>query len=182
MAKLKIDIRKLEKEVGQRIDKRMKKVKREWAKKTIKMLKFDVRKLILSGKSPVAGKGRFKKYSDSYKQSMGKKKPHTTFRTIGGKVVPLKGADPEITKYGKQARPVNLKLSGKMLRSIKGRETRNGLVVWFASKIAKYHDKLGAGKSKVIRRMLPDSNEKLIRKLQNKVQEIFRQSFRNAFK
>jgi len=81
---------------------------------------------IFDGKSPVKGKS-FVKYSDSYSKIKGKK------------------------------RPVDMFLSGKMLKSIKTRITKNfGIRIFFTSPIAVFHDILGAGKSKVIRRLLPD--------------------------
>jgi len=50
---------------------------------------------------------------------------------------------------------VDMTVTGKMLRSLKFRLTKNGLVIWFSSSIAKYHNSMGAGKSRVIRRLLP---------------------------
>jgi len=84
---------------------------------------------IIDGKSPVKGK-TFPNYSPKYAK-------------IKGKI-----------------RPVDLFQTGELLRSI---ETRIGngfsVIIRFKSKIAKFHDKLGAGKSKVIRRMLPDPSK-----------------------
>lgn len=111
-----------------------------------KFIKNEIISAIESGRSPVSNKGadpqntggglRFNQYSDSYKKSMGK-----------GKL------------SNKKQRPVNLTLTGKMLKSIRSRSGRNSLRVWFTSPIAKYHNNLGAGKKKVIRRMLPKAGE-----------------------
>lgn len=108
-----------------------------------KFIKDEIVDSIKRGVSPVnkggldpkntGGKSRFKKYSDSYIKAMGK-----------GKL------------SGKKQSPRNLELTGKMLRSIKSRRFKNYLKVWFTDSKAKYHNKLGAGKSQVIRRMLPD--------------------------
>lgn len=76
---------------------------------------------------------RYKKYSDSYIDAM------------------KKGV-----YDGKKQSPRNLTLTGKMLRSIKSRKTKDYVRIWFSDSKAKYHDKLGAGKSKVIRRMIPN--------------------------
>lgn len=115
---------------------------------------------ISEGRSPVkrAG-GRFKKYSDSYKQQI---KGEVTFRKINGRIVPIrpkKGSrlDNEITKLknGKVS-PVNLKLSGDLLRSVFSTPiTRNKIRFGFDNFLADIHNRQGAGKSKVVRRMLP---------------------------
>lgn len=93
------------------------------------------------GKDPVSTSGRirFEPYSESYKDKMGK------------------GQGPIANK---RQRPVNLSLSGKMLRSIKTRLTKKGVFVFFTDPKAKYHNELGAGKRKVIRRLLPKEGER----------------------
>ena len=106
-------------------------------------IKDEVISSIQSGRSPVNKGGsspkntggglRYEKYSDSYRSAIKR-----------GSI------------KGKSQTPRNLTVTGKMLRSIKSRMTKNYVRVWFTSPIAKYHDKLGAGKSKVIRRMIPD--------------------------
>lgn len=88
---------------------------------------------ILLGQSPVEGE-RFPKYSKSYKKAI---------------------KQGRYAEYGKSISPVNLMLSGKMLDSFFIKVKGLGLVVGFKSKIAKYHTVEGAGKSKVIRKMLP---------------------------
>lgn len=104
-----------------------------------KFIKDEILKTIRSGRSPVQ-KGadgvdrlRFPDYSDSYKKAMGKGK--------------LKD---------KKKRPVNLEHTGKLLKSIRSKRTREYVKVWFTDKKAKFHDKLGAGKKKVKRRMVPN--------------------------
>ena len=108
-----------------------------------KFIKDEIIASIKRGVSPVnrgglnpkntGGKARFQKYSSSYVKAMG-----------SGKL-----------KEKKQS-PRNLELTGKMLKSIKSKKFRNYLRVWFTDAKAKYHNNLGAGKSKVIRRMTPD--------------------------
>lgn len=81
---------------------------------------------IMSGQSPVKGK-RFKNYSLPYAQ-----------RFKGGKL-----------------KPVDMFRTGEMLASLIITRIRRGISIAFASETAVFHDKLGAGKSKVIRRLLP---------------------------
>ena len=139
-----------------------------------KFIKDEIISTIESGRSPVnkggtdpkgtSGKLRFQKYSDSYIEQMTGK---AAYFTKNGKVIRAKvdQEDKELVSFlketfgNKKQRPVNLKLSGKMLRSIKSRITKNGVFVWFADEKAKYHNKLGAGKSKVLRRMLPNGKK-----------------------
>lgn len=122
------------------------KAKKHYFRFVKRFIKDEIVKSILAGKSPVAkggtdpkgssGKLRYKEYSDSYKKQMGKGK-------LGQK---------------KQS-PRNLKVTGKMLKSIKVRKLSDGVRVWFSDEKAKYHDKLGAGKSKILRRMLPNAKK-----------------------
>jgi hypothetical protein len=111
-----------------------KKIKQFYLKEVNDFIKDEVLRSIESGRSPVDVKPlRYDKYSPSYTDQIKKKQ-------LGDK----------------KQRPINLKLSGTMLRSIKSRLTINYVRVWFSDAKAKYHDKLGAGKSKVVRRMIPD--------------------------
>lgn len=90
------------------------------------------------GNSPVQ-KGKYKKtYSKSY----------------------LDQIDKIYSKENNKARlPVNLKLTGKLHKSLKATPELDALKLVFEDDKAKYHDIEGAGKSKVIRRMLPKSGE-----------------------
>lgn len=111
-----------------------------------KFIKDEIIASIKRGVSPVnkggidpkntGGKARYQKYSDSYIKAMG-----------SGDLA------------NKKQSPRNLELTGKMLRSIKSKRFPNYLRVWFTDSKAKYHNKLGAGKSQVIRRMIPDSSK-----------------------
>lgn len=60
---------------------------------------------------------------------------------------------------GKKA-PVDMTVTGDMLDSLEVVKEKNSIVVRFKSEIAKFHDILGAGKSKIIRRLLPRANSK----------------------
>ena len=125
-----------------------------------RVLKKEIIDAIKSGKSPVKGGGgqtgsgvRFVGYSETYKDQIKKSK--------------------KIKKYGKRLRPINLLLSGKMLKSVKSKHRRDGLVsIWFTDKKAKYHNEMGAGKSKVIRRMLPIDNQEFSLTISRKLKKL----------
>lgn len=97
-------------------------------------LEASIVELIVQGKSPVKGK-RWKDYSPEY----AKRK---------------RGSEDD-------KRPVDMTLTGKMLKLLKVIKRRNGSVdIEFKNKYpAYYHDVQGAGKKKVIRRLLPRDNE-----------------------
>ena len=119
-------------------------------------IKTRIREFIEKGVSPVnqrtakikntGGKNRFEKYSDSYIDNFG-----------------TRGLE------NKKPRPINLTQTGAMLNSIKTRLTKNGLFIFFADKKAKYHNDEGAGKSKVIRRILPRDGESWARTIENEI-------------
>lgn len=126
--------------------KKIEKVKPTFFRLLNKFIKEEIINSLNRGVSPVSqkdakekntgGKARFAKYSQSYTDAI------------------------KAGRYDdKKQRPVNLKLTGKLHKSIKSKIFRNYLRVWFSDKKAKYHDKLGAGKSKVIRRLVPDPKE-----------------------
>jgi len=97
-------------------------------------LKTLLQETIYSGISPVAGK-RFKNYSNSYSELKGKKNP------------------------------VDMTVTGDMLDSLTVESRNDGrtLFIYFKSEIAKYHDKMGAGKKKIIRRLLPSQGKERFR-------------------
>jgi len=104
---------------------------------------------ILKGISPVEGDGKYQKYSESYKKAI---KPVKLLKS--GKRSKKSGYG-RYTKYDKQISPVNLKLSGEMLDTFFVEPSPDGLFVGFKHKLANIHSLQGAGKSKVIRHMLP---------------------------
>lgn len=134
MAKTKVSTKETRKKIS--------KFKREVSKQGSKLLKEVYLKEISKGNSPVStdGSGRiekFAKYSDSYKDA-------------------IKAG--RYKKYGKKIKPVNLKLSGKMIRSLRFRATVDGIRITWNNFLADIHNSLGAGKSKTIRRLLPDQD------------------------
>lgn len=103
------------------------------------LMKEDIVETIESGNSPVKGNRRFKGYSENYKDDIN---------------------DGRYSRYGKKIRPVNLKLSGRMLKSIAARLTNNGFVIYFTSKLAKIHSTEGpGGHAEYIRKVTPTGSE-----------------------
>ena len=68
---------------------------------------------------------RFKRYSDSYSKLKGRR------------------------------RPVDMLVTGTMLRSLQVKSTKSSFVIAFTNKIARIHNDVGAGLSRVVRRLLP---------------------------
>ena len=159
-------------------------VKKDFANNAVTPIKTAVLKSILRGKSPVKGK-RWQKYSDSYKAQI---KGTLDFRTIKGRVVPMKpssaGTFPQ--QFGKKISPRNMKLTGIMLKSFfvkaKGLSLLQGfhLELGFKDPVALFHDVKGAGKSKVIRRLLPHTGEKFNKKITDQILFQLRKSVRKT--
>lgn len=105
-----------------------------------------IKELIRSGNSPIEGQTRFVGYSPRY------------VKRINSKSFKEKYPD-------KKVRPVNLELSGKMLRSLIRRKQEKGFVIFFTSPLAKYHSINGPnGASKYIRKLTPtEPNERFKR-------------------
>lgn len=128
--RLNSDIKKLEASVSA--------IKKEFIKTSSQEVeRIIVDENIRKGSSPVKGAGRFKPYSKSYKEAI-----------RDGRVQPK-------TKTS----PVDLTLSGQMLNTFKVEKTRSGIVMKFTDKLAAIHNFLGAGKSRVVRPMLPIGEE-----------------------
>ena len=115
------------------------------------------------GVSPVEGQGRWQDYSDSYKNQIGGR-----FKSSSGRIV-KKEFGSKFAKFGKTVRPVNLKLSGGLQRSLRVLNTVKGFRVEFNSPLADIHDRLGAGRKRVKRRLLPRGNERFSRALMNMI-------------
>lgn len=162
MANTQINIKKLAKiprVIKKDLEKKLRKAKRKWDKPAIKTAIELIDTKIGKGISPVeAGgaqtgrKARFIKYSESYQKQIKRRK-----------------------FPGKKLRPVNLKLSGKMRASLRGRKTKEGIFLFYKDPLADVHTNEGAGRSRVIRRMLPGegTNEKLSRTITQPLVELF---------
>lgn len=148
-----------------KIDKKLKlkekynKVKPEFHNRIKKIIADEILYFIKIGVSPVKGGGdrpknsgggsRFVKYSKSYLSA-------------------IKRGNGELAE--KLKAPVNLFVTGKLYKSIRVSGGSNKTYVSFDSPIAKYHNELGAGKAKTIRRLLPTGkDEEFSKVIQNKI-------------
>lgn len=139
---------------------KIKKFKDIAKKRTRDILEKEITKSIERGVSPVDKKGRFDKYSDTY------------LKQIKGKKIP-----------GKRQRPVNLKVTGDLLKSLKVKVTNKGLRISFDNKLADIHNRRGAGKSKTVRRMLPtEKGEQFNRSIRRRLTEVLDHIANNIFK
>jgi len=118
------------------------------------MLRGAIIEHIQTGKSPVAGK-RFKQYSESY-----------------------------ANKKGVSRKPVDMTVTGKMLSSlVVSMGNPRSMRVYFRSKIASYHDSLGAGRSKIIRRLIPSKKgERFAKGLENLISSMINKAVDKAVK
>jgi hypothetical protein len=149
-----------------------------------------IRSRITKGISPVRGQGRFKGYSQSYKDQI---QNRAAYRTINGRVVrfgvsktgsrayrggqrdKLTDLNEHVLKYGKRVRPVNMTLSGKMMKGFYVERSSAGrLRIGFKgehAKLADIHNSFGpGGKRQYIRRLLPTiPGEKFTRSVENEI-------------
>ena len=114
---------------------------REWGQQMKEELKSLILETISRGQSPVqggrgqtGGQARFYQYSAIYSDQIRRGR---------------------YRQYDKKLRPINLKLSGGLHRSIKTISLKDGFKIWFTSVLAKYHTIEGAGRSRIKRKMLP---------------------------
>jgi hypothetical protein len=122
-----------------------------------------VRNVILAGISPVKGAGsRFQKYSKGYLNKISGK---VEFTTKEGEKVRFNARSKNIPSDKKKS-PVNLKLSGEMLKSLRFNK-KNG-EMYFKDEKAYWHND-GEG-SLPVRRLIPDKDgEEFSRLIQNKI-------------
>lgn len=157
-AKIKIDLN---------LEKKIKKIQKDFARSAPGILENEIINTITRGGNPVnKGPRRNPEYSLSYQNSI------------------RRG---EYAQYGKAVRPVNLKLSGDMLRSLKVRAISNGKAIRaeFEHYLADIHNRLGAGKSRTVRRVLPrqdvsgeEFSRNIMRKITDLVEELVRKALR----
>ena len=171
MAKVKTDFKKLASLINSSNKQRI-------YREVSKVYKGEVINSIRKGISPVRGFGRFQRYSESYILQL---KNLLAFRVINGKVVPFvalsnkelktfrasKSARKSNTNIrnkikelnsglkGKKQRPVNLNVTGKLWKSIFTKIAGSKLAIGFNNELADIHNRLGAGKSKIVRLILP---------------------------
>jgi hypothetical protein len=154
-----------------------------WAAIAKEEAKLLIVETIQRGQSPVkSGRGqtgesaRFTDYSPLYKKVIESARKNTGRQRPGrrrkmGSILNVMAAN------GKRLRPVNLTLTGEMLRSIKSRSNKDGFSIWFSDKKAKYHTVEGAGKSKIKRKMLPvDRGDEFTRLIMKGIADRFKQT------
>lgn len=164
---------------------RLKKIVRDTGVNYIRGAKTLLDRKIVSemkkGKSPVKNGRWDAPYSQSYKDVL---KGKVSFRKIKGATIPFKSPDLNIIGLGKRISPVNLKLSGQLHNSLSTIIKGFSLIIDFKDKLAKIHNKLGAGASKAIRRMLPtekgeDFNDEIDRGLTKALANAVRKAIKN---
>lgn len=155
----------------------------------------EIRKTIEGGNNPIKG-GKQAKYSQSYIDQIEGK---AMFFRKGSKVIAIsalsnkelkdfraskeaKDQTNKIRAYikenndkkfkGKKKSPVNLKLSGKMLDSMKSYQTVKGLMVYFTDKKAEWHNEGVPENNLPARRLLPNkSGEEFNRNIFNRIMD-----------
>lgn len=126
------------------------------------VMKKEITESIERGVSPVKGFGRFVKYSQAYLKQI---------------------KNGRFSGLNKKRRPVNLKLTGQLLRSLKITATKLGLKISFDNKLADIHNRKGAGKSKTVRRILPTKKgEQFSRSITMRLKEVLNRVAKNIFK
>lgn len=125
-------------------------------------LKKEITRSIERGVSPVKGQGRFEGYSDYYLEQ-------------------IKAG--EYKEYGKKKRPVNLKLTGELLKSLIVEVTSKGLSIMFTSPLAYKHNTKGVGRKNTRRRMLPtEEGEEFSRSITMRVKRTLKRVAKVIFK
>ena len=136
-------------------------VRKEFRIKGVKPIRKALLRDVTKGISPVQGQGKFAPYSKSYRDVIAGK---GMFRKIGGKAVFIEGVKDEAllgaASPTKRRSPVTLRLTGELHRTLKlfttgGFTASFRLVFDWRDFLADIHNRRGAGKSKVVRRMLP---------------------------
>jgi hypothetical protein len=151
-----------------------------------------LKSFITVGISPVYQAGRFQRYSESYKDFI---KGKVRFVTMNGKVLAYTNGFKKDKKGntttksalfpppipGKKISPVSMTATGAMLDSMYLDKRNNKIVVGISDEKAKYHNDLGAGKSKVIRRLLPTkSGERFITNIDSRLKRLGKLAVQNA--
>jgi hypothetical protein len=191
--KVKVDTRQLEKN--------LKKITPVIQRNTARYLKTAIPDFIRKGVSPV--KGRFQKYSESYRDAIKGKTAFWTSKngkiqsisTVSNKDLKSLRASTDARKQnrankdfikqhnshlsGKKVSPVNLTLTGKMLNSFKVKIRNNKISLFFSDKKAAYHNN---GTDKIPRRaMLPtESGEEFNRNITLRIREVVSKSIKQV--
>ena len=152
-------------------------VRKEFSKKALVPIKRAIIQDMIIGLSPVNGFGKWVKYSQDYKDVISGK---AKFRGKGKGSYRTEEKDEEFFSKSSPTKlisPVNLRHSGGLHKSLftrtfGGIKQRFRLLIGFDSFLADIHNNRGAGKSKVIRRMLPtEKGEKFNRRITSTIRE-----------
>lgn len=152
------------------------KVRKEFSKKALVPIKKAIIQDMIIGVSPVRSVGNWVKYSQSYKDVISGKATFRKGKT--GKLYVTNEKDEEFFRKSSPTKlisPVNLRHSGGLHKSLYTRtfggvKQRFRLIIGFASFLADIHNNRGAGKSKVVRRMLPtERGEKFNRRITSSI-------------
>ena len=160
MAKVTIKNRDVFKKIAKDQERKAKKVERDFSKKAPKKILEWIFWFIHQEQSPVAGNnpmdgtGKYRQYSEEYAKRENKG----------------------------QRRPVTMEQSGKMLRSFKTRSTKDGFSIWNTSEIFKYHNRMGAGRSEVLRRMLPTDGKMFNIKIRAQIKVLLNKIINKVYK
>ena len=150
-------------------------VRKEFRRIGPKSIRQKLLQNVRAGLSPVDGKGRFKKYSKGYRDEIRRARSKR-----------MREANPK-----KRPTKVTLNLSGTLHRSLKlftsgGFTETFKLVFDWDNFLADIHNNLGAGKSKIVRRILPTKkgetfnesiNDEILLKLNNAAKNVIRKFF-----
>lgn len=158
------DMKKIQKDLNDQTKGKFTRSLSEWKTLAPTLLKTEMNASLDRGVSPVEGGGgqtggnsRFIRYSPSYE-----KKIKRSLRKI----------------YGKQIRPVNLKLTGEMRNSLQISPRAQGLFVEYKDEKADYHNFLGASKRHIIRALLPIGGQNFSRVITSKLTKLFTTIFK----
>jgi len=152
-----------------------KNIRKEFSLKGPTKVKQSIIQDTLRGISPVKGKGKFTKYSGSYKAAIRNEALRDSdgnyyiYRMVNGRRLKIKVKKKKLSGRNyvqeqsggmKRVSPITLRLSGELHRSLKatvkgGFWRASRLVIVWDHYLADIHNRQGAGKSKVVRRMLP---------------------------
>lgn len=150
--------------VDRRDSRLLESIRKDFAKTAPNQIRKTVLRDISKGISPVKGFNKFQKYSKSYKDVI---LGRGTFRKFGGKTVYMQGVRDdfllEAASPKKKTSPVTMRLTGQLYNALK--VFTNGdyrekfrLVFDWRDFLADIHNRRGAGKSKVVRRLLPTNS------------------------
>ena len=135
-------------------------INNSWHRSAASVMKIDIKQKISNGSSPVKYQ-RFQKYSDSYKAVIRGDLSFRTTKTKPRRIYPTNPLDRR--KFSrKSVTPVNLRLSGDLVKSLRSYKTRTGFYLRFQNDkfiLHQYGAYLEEGRILPRRALLPDIGE-----------------------